>query len=296
VKRFPALPESENGAVLALTEKGSTRSLEKRVTRNAGCVGRSEDFLTRMVHVHLGVTMGDGVQYTTDRPARLQVLNSAPRPLITPSLLNCDFARMTEELDALKRAGALAVHLDVMDGHFVPNLSYGAPVIADWRPRTLFPFDTHLMISDPARYLDDFVKAGCDVIIFHIEAVPEPLPLIRRIRDAGCQASLALNPPTPLAAIVPFLDDVDAVLVMSVMPGFGGQKFDASVLDKVRALRESHPGLPISIDGGIHTGTVEQAVAAGATQLVAGSAVFRNDGNYAAALAELAVGARRGSK
>src|SRR5437660_5642747 len=99
------------------------------------------------------------------RPARLDVLQTLPRPFITPSLLNCDFARMAEELDALKRAGAVAVHLDVMDGHFVPNLSYGAPVIADWRPRTDFPFDAHLMIADPARYLDDFVRAGCDVII-----------------------------------------------------------------------------------------------------------------------------------
>ncbi|MBV8381486.1 MAG: ribulose-phosphate 3-epimerase, partial [Planctomycetaceae bacterium] len=124
-------------------------------------------------------------------------MNAAEPPLITPSLLNCDFARMAEELDALKRAGALAVHLDVMDGHFVPNLSYGAPVIADWRKWTGFPFDTHLMISEPARYVDDFIRAGCDVIIFHIEVVPEPVPLLRRIRDAGCQAALSLNPPTP---------------------------------------------------------------------------------------------------
>lgn len=240
--------------------------------------------------------MAEQVGSTGARSARLDALNSAPRPLITPSLLNCDFARMTEELEALKRAGTEAVHLDVMDGHFVPNLSYGAPVIADWRPRTSFPFDTHLMISDPGRYLDDFVNAGCDVIIFHIEAVPEPRPLLQRIRDAGCQASLALNPPTPVSAIVPFLDDVDAVLVMSVMPGFGGQPFEAAVLEKVRTLRAMRPDLRISIDGGIHAGTVELAVAAGATQLVAGSAVFRKDGNYAAALAELAEGARRGSK
>jgi ribulose-phosphate 3-epimerase len=240
--------------------------------------------------------MGEGNQSSADRTARLKALNAAARPLVTPSLLNCDFARMTEELDALKRAGAQAVHLDVMDGHFVPNLSYGAPVIADWRPRTSFPFDTHLMISDPSRYLDDFVRAGCDVIIFHIEAVPEPVPLLHRIRAAGCEASLALNPPTPVSAIEPFLDEVDAVLVMSVMPGFGGQAFDGSVLDKVRAIRAARPGLRISIDGGIRAGTVELAVAAGADQLVAGSAVFRSDGNYAAALAELAEGARRGSK
>jgi ribulose-phosphate 3-epimerase len=239
--------------------------------------------------------MGEQHQSPAERAARLEVLNSAERPTVTPSLLNCDFARMTEELEALRSAGAIGVHLDVMDGHFVPNLSYGAPVIADWRPRTAFPFDTHLMISDPARYLDDFVRAGCDVIIFHIEVVPDPLPLIRRIRDAGCQASLALNPPTPFSAIEPFLSELDAVLVMSVMPGFGGQAFEPEVLTKVRAVRAAHPELRISIDGGINPKTAGAAVAAGATQLVAGSAIFRNDGNYAAALAELAQGARRGS-
>ena len=232
----------------------------------------------------------------TRRAARLDVLDSAARPLVTPSLLNCDFARVGEELDALKRAGALAVHLDVMDGHFVPNLSYGAPVIADWRRRTDYPFDTHLMISDPARYLDDFVRAGCDCLIFHIEAVPEPVPLLRRIRAAGCHAALALNPPTPASALEPFLDELDAVLVMSVMPGFGGQKFDPTVLPKVRALRAARPSLRISIDGGIKPDTAADAVAAGVTQLVAGSAVFRPDGNYAAALAELARGARRGGE
>jgi ribulose-phosphate 3-epimerase len=230
------------------------------------------------------------------RAARLAAWDAAPRPFVTPSLLNCDFARVGEELAALKRAGAVGVHLDVMDGHFVPNLSYGAPVAADWRKVTDFPFDTHLMIADPGRYLDDFIRAGCDVLIVHIEVLPDPVPVLRRIRAAGCRAALSLNPPTPLSAITPYLDEVDDVLVMSVMPGFGGQKFDASVLDKVRALRAGHPRLPISIDGGINPMTAPDAVAAGATQLVAGSAVFRKDGNYAAALAELAEAASRGTE
>ncbi|SIO59091.1 ribulose-5-phosphate 3-epimerase [Singulisphaera sp. GP187] len=238
--------------------------------------------------------MAEVRQSPAAREARLAVLMGAERPLVTPSLLNCDFARMAEELEALKQAGTIAVHLDVMDGHFVPNFTYGAPVIKDWRPRTDFPFDTHLMMSDPGRYLDDFIRAGCDVIIFHIEAVPEPTPLLRRIRAAGCHAALALNPPTPVSAIEPFLDELDAVLVMSVMPGFGGQAFEPSVLEKVRTLRAARPELPISIDGGINPTTAAEAVAAGVTQLVAGSAVFRNDGNYAAALAELVQGARRG--
>jgi ribulose-phosphate 3-epimerase len=213
---------------------------------------------------------------------------------VTPSLLNCDFARVAEELDALKSLGVVAVHLDVMDGHFVPNLSYGAPVIADWRKRTDFPFDCHLMMTDPGRYLNDFVKAGCDIIVFQIEAVPDPTELIRRIHETGCRASLALNPPTPLSAIEPYLDLVDAVLVMSVMPGKGGQSFDASVLEKVRVLRAARPDLWISIDGGIKPDTAELAVAAGVSQMVVGTGVFRPDGNYAAALAELAGGIRRG--
>ena len=124
--------------------------------------------------------------------------------------------------------------------------------------------------------------------------VPDPLPLARRIRELGCRPGIVLNPPTPLSTIEPYLDDMDSVLVMSVMPGFGGQAFDPSVLSKVRALRSLRPGLAISIDGGINAATAEEAVAAGATQLVAGSSVFRSDGNYAAALAELAEGAHRG--
>ncbi len=228
------------------------------------------------------------------RAERLARLDGMTTPLVTPSLLNCDFARMADELGALRISGALAVHLDVMDGHFVPNLSYGAPVIADWRKRTDFPFDTHLMISDPGRYLDDFVRAGCDVIIFHIEAVPEPLPLLRRIRAAGCQASLALNPPTPFASVAPYLNELDALLVMSVMPGFGGQAFEPSVLDKVRAARAARPDLRISIDGGINPSTAASAVSAGVSQMVAGSAIFRHRGKYAEALAELSEAARRG--
>ncbi len=230
------------------------------------------------------------------RAARLAVWDAAPRPFVTPSLLNCNFARVGEELDALRKAGVVGVHLDVMDGHFVDNLSYGASVAKDWRRVTDFPFDTHLMMSDPGKYLDAFVDAGCDIIVVHIEVLPNPVPLLRRIRAAGCRASLCLNPPTPFSAIAPYLDEVDAVLVMSVHPGKGGQSFMPEVLDKVRAVRAARPALPISIDGGIKPVTAAEAVAAGATQLVVGTGVFRPDGNYAAALAELAQEIRRGSQ
>ena len=209
------------------------------------------------------------------RNERLDLLDAAPRPIVTPSILDCDFSRIGEEIAALERAGVRAVHLDVMDGHFVPNLSYGAPVIADWRKVTDLPFDAHLMISDPARYLDAFIKAGCDVITFHIEAVPEPTELIRSIRRAGCRAALALNPPTSLETITPYLAEVDKVLVMSVMPGFGGQSFDPVAIDKVRTLRATRRGLYMAIDGGIKPTNAAAVVAAGVTQLVVGSFIWR---------------------
>lgn len=216
--------------------------------------------------------------------------------MVTPSLLACDFARMAEVLAALERDGAPGVHLDVMDGHFVPNLSYGAPVIRDWRAASNLPFDAHLMISEPGRYLDDFVSAGCDQIIVHVEVLTDPLELLRRIRRAGCRASLAVNPPTPVAAIRPYLAELDSVLVMSVMPGFGGQAFQSEVLAKVQEIHSARPNLPVAIDGGINPATAGLAAAAGVTQLVAGSAVFQEgSSSYAAALGALSEAARRAS-
>src|SRR5262249_3023474 len=156
--------------------------------------------------------------------------------------------------------------LDVMDGHFVPNLSYGPPVAASWRTRTDFTFDTHLMISDPARYADAFIEAGCDIILFHIEVQPEPTALIHRIHSAGCRRGLVLNPPTPIHSVLPYLDRVDSLLVMSVMPGFGGQKFQPQVLEKVRVARAARPDLNISIDGGVNGSTAAAAAAAGVSQ------------------------------
>ncbi len=229
-----------------------------------------------------------------DRAARLKIWDTAPTPLLTPSLLNCNFARVGDEITALERVGVVAVHLDVMDGHFVPNLSYGPAVIADWRKVTDLPFDVHLMISEPGRYLDAFVAAGADSILVQMEAVPEPGDLIARIQSHGCRAGLVINPPTPWEVVQPYLDRIDSVLVMSVMPGFGGQSFEPEVLSKVRAIRAARPDLRISMDGGINARTADQATEAGATQLVVGSATFRADGNYGEALAEVASAARRG--
>jgi ribulose-phosphate 3-epimerase len=213
---------------------------------------------------------------------------------VTPSLLDCDFARVGEEIRSLEQAGVRAVHLDVMDGHFVPNLSYGPPVVADWRKRTDFPFDAHLMMTNPGEYAERFIKAGSDIILFHIEVMPQPTALLRHIRSQGCRAGLVLNPPTAVEAVLPFLDEVDSVLVMSVMPGFGGQKFQAAVLEKVRTIRKARPGLNISIDGGINKDTAEEAVRAGVSQMVVGSATGWHEGDYREHLRLVEEAARRG--
>lgn len=210
-----------------------------------------------------------------DRPARLKRLRESGYPVFAPSLLSCDFGRVDDVLRDLAADGVGVVHLDVMDGHFVPNLTFGAPLIAEWRKNSDMTFDTHLMMTDPGRYLDDFVAAGCDTLTFHIEIGHDPVPLLRRIRATGVEAGLSLNPSTPVSTIEPFLDELDTVLVMSVQPGFGGQSFEPKVLGKCRRLKELRPELRVSIDGGIHKGTAHAAVSAGCDLLVAGSSVFR---------------------
>ena len=224
----------------------------------------------------------------SDRPTRLKALKAAGSPIFAPSLLACDFARMADVLRGLKEDGAKAVHLDVMDGHFVPNFTYGAPLIADWRKTTDLPFDTHLMMDNPGRYIDDFIGAGCDTLIVHIEVLPDPRELLRHIRSCGVEAGLSLNPGTPVESVLPYLDDVACILVMSVQPGFGGQSFQPSVLDKVRQIKALRPDLRLCIDGGIKSSTARDAVAAGCDLLVAGSAVFQSGVSPREALASLA--------
>ena len=196
------------------------------------------------------------------------------RPKIAPSILGADFSRLGEEIARVKEAGADLIHVDVMDGHFVPNLTIGPVVVKGLRRATDMFLDCHLMITDPARYAEPFHKAGADAITFHIEVVPEPIELIERIRAMGIQAGLSLNPPTPLESVLPFVDKVDRILVMSVNPGFGGQEFIPEAIERIARLRRANDSLDISVDGGINSITGPKVVEAGANVLVAGTYIF----------------------
>jgi len=209
---------------------------------------------------------------------------------LAPSILSADFAHLGDAVQAVERAGADWVHVDVMDGHFVPNLTFGPKMVADLHKATALPLDVHLMIERPDDWVDRYVEAGATYVVVHIEAVKDVRGTLARIRKRGARAGLTLNPETPVDAVIPFLSDIDLLLVMSVHPGFGGQKFIESALDKVRlvrrALDERKVSAELEVDGGIKLDNAARVAEAGASVLVAGSAVFEDPEGVEAAIAK----------
>jgi ribulose-phosphate 3-epimerase len=210
---------------------------------------------------------------------------------VAPSILAADFSCLGDQVAEAERAGAQRIHIDVMDGHFVPNLSMGPVVVQALRPRTRLALEVHLMVNDPAKFVPSFIKAGADIVIVHKEVLPDPKPLLSAIRAQGKKAGLAINPDVPVQALEPYLSTIDLALCMTVFPGFGGQPFLPESPERIRQLRQlldrHQPTCDLEVDGGIEHHTAGAAIEAGANVLVVGTGIFRDPRGITAAIAEL---------
>ncbi|MFH1998997.1 MAG: ribulose-phosphate 3-epimerase [Planctomycetota bacterium] len=196
---------------------------------------------------------------------------------ICPSLLSCNFGRLADEVAAIEAGGADWIHVDVMDGHFVPNITIGPVVVRALKKTARIPLDVHVMIDEPLKYADPFIDAGAAIYVFHVEANDDPAEVIAHVKKRGIRVGMTLNPPTPLSSIKPFLDDIDLVMIMSVNPGFGGQGFVPESLDRIRVLRNDYGfSGDIEVDGGIKIDNIAEVAAAGANVFVSGSGIFHS--------------------
>ena len=194
--------------------------------------------------------------------------------IVAPSILSADFSKLREDVQLVEQAGSEYIHIDIMDGHFVPNLTMGPCVVESLRPHCKAVFDVHLMIENPEKYIESFAKSGADIITVHYETTKDLSALICQIRSLGVKVGITINPATPVDVILPYIDDVDMVLIMTVNPGFGGQSLIEECLDKIRFLRERYPQLDIEVDGGVKLDNLDKVISSGANIIVAGSAVF----------------------
>lgn len=222
-------------------------------------------------------------------------VTSSKKILVSPSILSADFANLEQEIRKVVSAGADWIHVDVMDGHFVPNITIGAPVVASLKKKCAVPLDVHLMIENPEKYIEDFVGAGAAILTIHVESTKNPSQVLKKIRDLGARPGITLKPGTPIEEIFPYLDKVDLVLVMTVNPGFSGQSFMPEQVDKIRKVHQQilarRLSVHIEVDGGLNEKTVVECINAGADVIVAGNFVFKND--YEKSIASLKGGRTR---